>query len=165
MQPTPNRRRFLTAELADFPFEFSSGRAHGSKPPSPRAAGRLQRRSGCAAGALRHRTRHLSEHRTAKLERMWGKQLHACRSRRSAHDPCPFHVPAATEAEVIIMPKMSFGTGHHATTCLMASGLLDRDVTGLRGLDMGSGTGVLAIVAALRGAENGRCGRHRRMGL
>mgnify|MGYP000064908829 FL=1 len=51
------------------------------------------------------------------------------------------------------MPKMSFGTGHHATTCLMASGLLDRDVTGLRGLDMGSGTGVLAIVAALRGAE------------
>ena len=35
----------------------------------------------------------------------------------------------------------------------MASGLLDRDVTGLRGLDMGSGTGVLAIVAALRGAE------------
>ena len=65
----------------------------------------------------------------------------------------PFHAPAATEAEVVIMPKMSFGTGHHATTCLMASGLLDRDVTGLRGLDMGSGTGVLAIVAALRGAE------------
>ena len=54
---------------------------------------------------------------------------------------------------MVIMPKMSFGTGHHATTCLMASGLLDRDVTGLRGLDMGSGTGVLAIVAALRGAE------------
>lgn len=64
----------------------------------------------------------------------------------------PFHAPAATPMEVIVMPKMSFGTGHHATTCLMAAGVLDLDVAGLRGLDMGSGTGVLAIVAALRGA-------------
>lgn len=50
------------------------------------------------------------------------------------------------------MPRMSFGTGHHATTCLMASYLTDLDLTGREGLDMGSGTGVLAIVAAKRGA-------------
>jgi ribosomal protein L11 methyltransferase len=49
---------------------------------------------------------------------------------------------------------MSFGTGHHATTWLMVEGLLEIDVTGRRGLDMGSGTGVLAIVAALRGAAH-----------
>jgi len=66
----------------------------------------------------------------------------------------PFHAPARTPLEVVVMPKMSFGTGHHATTCLMASGVLDRDTKGLRGLDMGSGTGVLAIVAALRGAAS-----------
>ena len=64
----------------------------------------------------------------------------------------PFHAPAATEAEVVIMPKMSFGTGHHATTCLVASALCDLPLEGKRGLDMGCGTGVLAIVAAKRGA-------------
>lgn len=86
-------------------------------------------------------------------KRTVGKQLHAVEVDGRLTIRAPFHAPAATEAEVVIMPKMSFGTGHHATTCLMASGLLDRDVTGLRGLDMGSGTGVLAIVAAPHGAE------------
>ncbi len=52
------------------------------------------------------------------------------------------------------MPKMSFGTGHHATTWLMTAELMKRDLSGLSGLDMGSGTGVLAIVAVKRGAEH-----------
>ena len=55
--------------------------------------------------------------------------------------------------EVVIQPKMSFGTGHHCTTQLMIEALLDGDVEGKRILDMGSGTGVLAIVAAKLGAE------------
>lgn len=55
--------------------------------------------------------------------------------------------------EVIIQPKMSFGTGHHSTTQLMIESLLDGDIKGKRVLDMGSGTGVLAIVAAKLGAE------------
>lgn len=67
----------------------------------------------------------------------------------------PFHAPApAGVREVVIMPKMSFGTGHHATTRLMAAATLDLGVAGRRGLDMGSGTGVLAIVAALCGAAH-----------
>jgi ribosomal protein L11 methyltransferase len=67
----------------------------------------------------------------------------------------PFHdEPATAEIDVVIMPKMSFGTGHHATTWLMTAGLLDLDVADQRGLDMGSGTGVLAIVAAKRGAAH-----------
>lgn len=56
--------------------------------------------------------------------------------------------------EVIIQPKMSFGTGHHCTTQLMIEALLDGEVEGKRLLDMGSGTGVLAIVAAKLGAES-----------
>ncbi len=65
----------------------------------------------------------------------------------------PFHEKAADGCmDVVIMPKMSFGTGHHATTWLMTSAILGRDFSGKRGLDMGSGTGVLAIVAVLRGA-------------
>lgn len=67
----------------------------------------------------------------------------------------PFHAPAPEGVmEVVIMPKMSFGTGHHATTYLMSGATLRLGVAGRRGLDMGSGTGVLAIVAAKCGAES-----------
>ena len=62
------------------------------------------------------------------------------------------------------MPRMAFGSGHHATTCLVASALCDLSLTGKRGLDMGCGTGVLAIVAAKRGCRDGRCRRYRRVG-
>ncbi|MFI3258772.1 MAG: 50S ribosomal protein L11 methyltransferase [Rikenellaceae bacterium] len=70
----------------------------------------------------------------------------------------PFHeADPRFEREVVIMPKMSFGTGHHATTHLMAEWTMDLGaqgrLKGARGLDMGSGTGVLAIVAAFEGAE------------
>ena len=67
----------------------------------------------------------------------------------------PHHTPASNgELEVLITPRMAFGTGHHATTCLVAGALLDLDVRGRRGLDLGSGTGVLSIVAAKRGAAS-----------
>ena len=68
----------------------------------------------------------------------------------------PFHTPRPNYngLEVIIQPKMSFGTGHHATTQLMVEMLLSSAVEGKRVLDMGSGTGVLAIVAAKLGAES-----------
>ena len=68
----------------------------------------------------------------------------------------PFHKerPDYRGMEVIIQPKMSFGTGHHCTTQLMIEALLDAEVAGKRVLDMGSGTGVLAIVAAKLGAES-----------
>ena len=52
------------------------------------------------------------------------------------------------------MPRMAFGTGHHATTWLVSRALLDLDVAGRSGLDMGSGTGILSIVAVLCGAAH-----------
>lgn len=55
--------------------------------------------------------------------------------------------------EIIINPKMSFGTGHHATTHLMLEFLLELDVVGKRVLDVGSGTGILAIMAHKLGAS------------
>ena len=67
----------------------------------------------------------------------------------------PFHEKREdVEHEIVIMPKMSFGTGHHATTSLMLSRIMDMDPAGKRGLDMGSGTGVLAILAVLQGAAH-----------
>ena len=66
----------------------------------------------------------------------------------------PFH-PACPEAEyeIVIEPKMSFGTAHHATTAQMVSYLLETDVRGKAVLDMGAGTGVLAILATMKGAN------------
>ncbi len=67
----------------------------------------------------------------------------------------PFHAPSPEGLmEVVLMPKMSFGTGHHATTWLMSRAVLDMDVAGREGLDMGSGTGVLSIVAVKCGAAH-----------
>lgn len=54
--------------------------------------------------------------------------------------------------DITIDPKMAFGTGHHATTSLIAAQLIERDLTGLDVMDMGTGTGILAILAAMRGA-------------
>ena len=70
-----------------------------------------------------------------------------CRIRAPFHSKNP-----ACEYDVEIMPKMSFGTGHHATTYLMAAEIMDVDFAGKSGLDMGSGTGVLSILAVKRGA-------------
>lgn len=58
------------------------------------------------------------------------------------------------EHEIIINPKMSFGTGHHATTHMMLELLLDIEVTGTSVLDVGSGTGILAIMARKLGATS-----------
>lgn len=65
----------------------------------------------------------------------------------------PFHEPLAeNELEIVIEPKMSFGTGHHPTTVLMAELMLQNRFTGLHVLDIGTGTGILAILAEKLGA-------------
>ncbi len=55
--------------------------------------------------------------------------------------------------DILIDPKMSFGTGHHETTILMVSSLLKLEVAVKSLLDMGCGTGILAILAAMKGAS------------
>jgi ribosomal protein L11 methyltransferase len=65
----------------------------------------------------------------------------------------PFHDSFNTKFDIIIEPKMSFGTGHHETTHMMIQHILKNDFSGKRVLDMGCGTGVLAILAELKGAS------------
>ncbi len=64
-----------------------------------------------------------------------------------------FHEPVkGVEQEIIITPKMSFGTGHHATTYLMIQQMRQIDFTGKTVFDFGTGTGVLSILAEKLGA-------------
>ena len=65
-----------------------------------------------------------------------------------------FHPPDThVQHEIVITPKMSFGTGHHATTYMMISQMRSINFKGTRVLDFGTGTGVLAILAAKLGAS------------
>ena len=66
-----------------------------------------------------------------------------------------FHhdVPEA-EYDIAINPQMAFGTGHHETTSLVISEILDSDMSGKRVLDMGCGTSILAILARMKGAAS-----------
>lgn len=66
----------------------------------------------------------------------------------------PFHQPVpGIEFDLVIMPKMSFGTAHHETTRMMIEFILEQEWSGKEVLDMGSGTGVLAILASKMGAS------------
>jgi ribosomal protein L11 methyltransferase len=69
--------------------------------------------------------------------------------RATFHEPRP-----GVEYEIVIDPKMAFGTGHHQTTSMMLELMLENDMAGKKILDMGCGTGILAIMAAKLGAAN-----------
>lgn len=72
-------------------------------------------------------------------------------------DQCVVHgsfhkdVPVA-KYDIVINPKMAFGTGYHATTTLMMKALLSHDLTGKSLLDMGCGTAILAILSKKKGS-------------
>jgi ribosomal protein L11 methyltransferase len=65
----------------------------------------------------------------------------------------PFHPKTAAKFDIVIEPKMSFGTGHHETTHMMIQHLLETNVEGKKTLDMGCGTAILAILAEMKGAQ------------
>ena len=66
----------------------------------------------------------------------------------------PFHANPNLKFDIVIEPKMSFGTGHHETTHMMIQHLINLDLTNKKVLDMGCGTGILAIFAEMKGAKD-----------
>lgn len=67
----------------------------------------------------------------------------------------PFHTDfEPAEFELVIEPKMAFGTGNHETTTLVAEQILDMNLTDRTVLDMGCGTGILGMLASLKGARS-----------
>lgn len=98
------------------------------------------------------------EYSVARIEeRNWNEQWEKsfqpvivedfCAVRAHFHDPIP-----GVAYELVITPKMSFGTGHHGTTWMMLQAMRKLPMQGKRVLDFGTGTGVLAILAAKLGA-------------
>ena len=69
------------------------------------------------------------------------------------HIRASFHEPLPNMQEIVINPKMSFGTGHHPTTWLMANTMADISFSNRSVFDFGTGTGILAIYAKLLGAS------------
>lgn len=144
----------LTAELADFPFESFETEAGMLKAYIP-----LERLAGCRAEVDALLVRSVVAARWETIaSRNWNAEWEKNFTPVQVDDRllirAPFHEAAPQGVmEVVVMPRMAFGSGHHATTCLMASAVMDLGVLGRRGLDMGCGTGVLAILAAKCGAE------------
>ncbi len=145
----------LTAELADFPFESFETEGGVLKAYIPQ-----ERLADCKSEVDALLARYGVAGRYISIEAqnwnaLWEQNFPATDVEGRLRIRAPFHEPApAGELEIVVMPKMSFGTGQHATTWLMARGVLGLEVAGRRGLDMGSGTGVLAILAAKCGAAH-----------
>lgn len=83
----------------------------------------------------------------------WEKNFEPIEVDDICHVRAPFHPKTAAQYDIVIEPKMSFGTGHHETTHMMIQHLLHLDVQGKKTLDMGCGTAILAILAEMKGAQ------------
>ena len=83
----------------------------------------------------------------------WEKNFEPIDVNGNCHVRAPFHPKTTAEFDIVIEPKMSFGTGHHETTHMMIQHLLDMDVVGMKTLDMGCGTAILAILAEMKEAQ------------
>ncbi len=83
----------------------------------------------------------------------WEKNFNQIQVDNRVSIRAPFHENPNLEYDIVIEPKMSFGTGHHETTHMMVQHLLDLDLENKKTLDMGCGTGILAIFAEMKGAQ------------
>lgn len=97
------------------------------------------------------------DYKVKKIERVnWNEEWEKNFTPILVDDECsvraPFHDKPDTRFDIVIEPKMSFGTGHHSTTHMMIQHILKNDWEGKSVLDMGCGTGVLAILARMKGA-------------
>ncbi len=158
LEPREPWADILISELADIGFESFSEEYNGFKAYIPACSYRPS-----AVKAIFEKEREEKPERMSfEVIKIGGKNWNAvwesnfeptaigdkCYIRAPFHDPKP-----GMDYDIVIEPKMSFGTGHHETTLLVVEWLLETAVRHKSVLDMGCGTGVLAILAAQKGAS------------
>ena len=107
---------------------------------------------------LLHSTEFTISHTIEEIEQVnwneeWEKNFEPIDVNGKCHVRASFHPKTYAEFDIVIEPKMSFGTGHHETTHMMIQHLLETNVSNLKTLDMGCGTAILAILAEMKGAK------------
>ena len=94
-----------------------------------------------------------SEIEQTNWNKEWEKNFNPIQVNGQVSIRAPFHENPSLNFDIVIEPKMSFGTGHHETTHMMVQHLLALDLKNKKVLDMGCGTGILAIFAEMKGAQ------------
>ena len=146
----------LTALLSDYPFEAFDGDEQVL-----RAYIQTTEYESCSEEVEQLLAEQVADYQVTSVEQQnwnaeWESEWEAVdvEGERPIRIRAEHHEPAAEGVlDVVIATRMSFGTGHHTTTALMAQTIASMNVAGLNGLDMGCGTGVLAIVAVGCGAK------------
>ncbi len=158
VEPVTPWNEILIAELADIGFESFSEEEDGFKA----YISACRYRAKAVKQVFEQKRQNPPEKLSFEISRIGGKNWNAvwesnfepvtilgrCRIRAPFHETVP-----GMEYDIVIEPKMSFGTGHHETTTLVVEWLLETDLKNKATLDMGCGTGVLAILAAKKGAK------------
>jgi len=98
-------------------------------------------------------TYEIEEIKQVNWNKEWEKNFNPIQVDELVSIRAPFHDDPELKYDIVIEPKMSFGTGHHETTHMMVQHLNRLDLVGKKTLDMGCGTGILAIFAEMKGAE------------
>ncbi|MBK9109142.1 MAG: 50S ribosomal protein L11 methyltransferase [Saprospiraceae bacterium] len=94
-------------------------------------------------------------HQVRDWNALWESQFHSICIKDQLLVRAPFHpTDPGVKHELIIAPKMAFGTGHHETTSMILEWMTTKDFKGMQILDFGCGTGILGIYALLKDAQN-----------
>ena len=152
MEPDTEKQEILIAQLTDFGFEGFEQKDESVVASAPVTAIDEKEVQGfLTASNVKFDLENIEEQ---NWNAQWEQSFEPivvekfCAVRAAFHQPVP-----GVHYDIIITPKMSFGTGHHATTYMMLQAMQQIDFKGKSVIDFGSGTGILAILAEKTGAE------------
>lgn len=157
VEPLEPWRGLLMVELMDLGYEGFEDTAHGLRAyarkgevdPVVLRGLQLMRDPHCR---ITHTVRDVPQ---VNWNAQWESDFRPIEVDGRVHIRAEFHpAPTAVEHQLVITPKMAFGTGHHATTRMMVRAMLATDLKGKRVMDLGCGTGILAILAERLGAAH-----------
>ncbi len=150
-----NERDWLVALLSEYYFDGFEETSDSLKAYVPAGKTDSQKvKEILSENELSHVTFTAKELEDKNWNEEWEKNFEPVTIANQVGIRAPFHQPLNTEYEIVIEPKMSFGTGHHATTASVIQLMLEMDFRNKDVLDFGSGTGVLAILAEKLNAAN-----------